>query len=188
MKKVEVIIRVVLTLVVILFNVIPHVFFSSIPVWPMFLAAIFFFLLAEGNIKEIPHILVSGATGIILTVLMFIGIGFLTPLIGGNPAYIICLSAILFVVIVGGVFSHFALNNITFMFLIMASSNIIAARNIDSLEAALNTKDYEPFSLFAECGAWLAVLVLGGTLICFVCSWIMASIKGYYIKKQDGKR
>jgi hypothetical protein len=174
--KNELTVTLVVTVLVFLFNIIPNLI-GDLHLWPMFFGSVFFFLLAHGDIKKIPYILTSGVVGILLTGLMYLGIGALTPVVGSPYATWICLGIVLVVVIIGGTALPFALNSIAFGFIVMTSAELSAGMKIAALSNAAS------YNIMAHCLEWILYLVIGGGIMCLICGGVMTGMKNALTKK-----
>ncbi|MDR3294871.1 MAG: DUF1097 family protein [Clostridiales Family XIII bacterium] len=174
-NQTELILTIAMTLVVFLFNILPPLF-TGLPLWPMFLSVAFFFLIAHGDIKKIPSVLVSGVAGIAIAWGMFSGMEGLTPLLGERYALWICLGIALALIIVGGTALPFALNNITFAYLIMGAAELVSGLHINGLEAVMSLPGHASYNMLAEAATWAAVNLVGGVLMCLGCGLTMRGV------------
>jgi len=141
--KGELIITSLVFLWIFIVNVVA-VIFAKVPTWPMYFVTIFFFAM-EADKKKIPSIFMGGTAGILLALLLEKGIGALAPSVGAIPAVSIMLFIILGLIIVGGNYLPWVLNNITFAYMTIATINMeIIDKNIVN---------------------WILMLLIGGAII-----------------------
>lgn len=91
--------------------------------WPMFFVMVFFVIM-KSDVKKIPDIFVGGAVGLLAAVGLKYGLSALTPLIGDFGAFILLISVILGVIIIGNNFCPVAFNNIAFGYLAVATIHL----------------------------------------------------------------
>ena len=91
--------------------------------WPMFFVPIFFFI--QGADKgKIPSIFIGATLGLLSSYFLVVGLHFLTPSIGLVLSFVIMITIILAMIIIGGAVFPIACNNVAFAYLTANTINL----------------------------------------------------------------
>ena len=93
--------------------------YFHLPAWPAFMCMIFFFL-SHMDTKLIPNIIVGGIFGIVCLIADFMFIKAIAPIIGVEPAKLIFIAILVFLIVAFGEMLPIIFNNYAFTFFIFA--------------------------------------------------------------------
>jgi hypothetical protein len=117
----------------------------GLPAWPAFMVMIFFFV-AHEDIKQAPHILIGGLTGIICVILIREFIAALEPSLGAEAAKLLFIGLFVYSIVLLKDAIPYVFNSFAFMFFLVAA-------------LAAHTPNPNPY-------VWMGVeLVVGGIFI-----------------------
>ncbi len=117
----------------------------GLPAWPAFMVMIFFFV-AHEDIKQAPHILIGGLTGIICVILIKKFIAGLEPFMGMEAAKLLFIGLFVYSIVLLKDTIPYVFNSYAFMFFLVAA-------------LAAHTPDPDPY-------IWMGVeLVVGAIFI-----------------------
>jgi hypothetical protein len=116
----------------------------QLPMWPAFMAMIFFFV-EHMDPKKAPHILVGAVFGVACMLLAPPIVGALTPLLGFEAARLVFILGIVFAIVAFGEMLPLVFNNYAFMYLTVTA-------------LAMQLTHPNPY-------LWMAVAAVGGGLL-----------------------
>lgn len=122
--------------------------------WPAYLSLPLFFL-AGNNPKQLPHLFVGGACGIIFAALFFVLYGILTPVMGAHVAPLLIVFVFMVLIIGLGNAVPIVFNNFNLTYFTVAIGFYTVFYGIAAVTGT-------PYALLAETLKMVAVMIIGG--------------------------